>query len=258
MRLPPRPPPDIPAGWVTGPPDFVGVGTQRSGTTWWWSVIGSHPAIACPGGGDGAANGLYQAKEYHFFGHYDGVRDIDPGLYSRYFPRPPGKLAGEWTPRYMHDLWTPPMLAQVAPRAKLLVLLRDPVARFLSGLAHWTSWGLPAEPLFADQFSRGLYWHQLQVLLSYFPRDQVLVLQYERCKADPAGQAERTLGFLGCDLGQWQPPGQLSQPVGVVHKSKPQLSAASLDALRRAYQPEISRLAADFPEIDLARWPTAR
>jgi hypothetical protein len=29
--------------WVVGPPDFVGVGTQRSGTTWWWQLLCDHP-----------------------------------------------------------------------------------------------------------------------------------------------------------------------------------------------------------------------
>ena len=28
--------PEVPDGWATGPPDFVGVGAQRCGTTWWF------------------------------------------------------------------------------------------------------------------------------------------------------------------------------------------------------------------------------
>jgi hypothetical protein len=256
ILLPPQPPPDIPPGWELGPPDFVGVGTQRSGTTWWWSVLGSHPDVANPDSEARRAKGPYPAKEFHFFGHYHGVQEIDPACYHRYFPRPPGALAGEWTPRYMYDFWTPPMLARAAPQAKLLVMLRDPVARFLSGLAHWTSWGLAAEPIYADQFSRGLYWQQLQALMCYFSRGQVLVLQYERCVADPVGEAVRTFDFLGCDPGRWQAAGEITRPVGVVHKTKPALPTGSIEALRRAYQPDVRRLLADFPEIDGSLWPT--
>ena len=40
----PRPSaPPTPVGWEVGPPDFVGVGTARSGTTWWDGLIASHP-----------------------------------------------------------------------------------------------------------------------------------------------------------------------------------------------------------------------
>ena len=35
----------------------------------------------------------------------------------------------------MWDFWTPPMLRVAAPEARLLVLLRDPLDRFVSGLA---------------------------------------------------------------------------------------------------------------------------
>jgi hypothetical protein len=44
----PPPPPEIPPGWYLAPPDFVGVGTMKSGTTWWWSVLKSHPDVIDP------------------------------------------------------------------------------------------------------------------------------------------------------------------------------------------------------------------
>ena len=32
-----------PDGWVVAPPDFIGLGAQRSGTTWLYSLIAAHP-----------------------------------------------------------------------------------------------------------------------------------------------------------------------------------------------------------------------
>ena len=28
---------------VTGPPDFVGIGAQKAGTTWWYEAVCAHP-----------------------------------------------------------------------------------------------------------------------------------------------------------------------------------------------------------------------
>ena len=57
----PTPAPEIPGGWEAGPPDFVGVGTMRSGTSWWWYLLMQHPRFA-------KVN--VRHKEIHFFDHY--------------------------------------------------------------------------------------------------------------------------------------------------------------------------------------------
>lgn len=120
--------PTCPPGWRVGPPDFVGVGTQRSGTKWWYENVVGHPGVTRVSG---------PHKELHFF---DGLSDVDLSpewveRYHRFFPRPGGTIAGEWTPRYMANFWTPGLLHEAAPEARLLVLLRDPVERYLSGVA---------------------------------------------------------------------------------------------------------------------------
>ena len=121
-----RPPPR-PRDWAIGPPDFVGVGVQRAGTTWWYRLLCDHPSIQRARG-----------KEAHFFDGYFGreFSDSDVEAYHRLFPRPKGSLIGEWSPRYLHDFWTPALLRRAAPEAKILVLLRDPLQRYQSGLRH--------------------------------------------------------------------------------------------------------------------------
>jgi len=49
----------LPRGWTTGPPDFVGVGAQRSGTSWWFNLISNHPKVKTT---------ERSHKEKHFFG----------------------------------------------------------------------------------------------------------------------------------------------------------------------------------------------
>jgi Sulfotransferase domain len=272
--VPPAPVPEIPAGWEVAPPDFVGVGVQRSGTTWWWHVVQSHPDVAqagdvatgLPGRDDvgGLVEDVYGTKELCFFHHYGQVDDVDPAQYSRYFPRPPGRIAGEWTPDYMYDFWTPPMLRQVAPETKILVLLRDPIERFSSGVKHEARlnklFGVKENTqtlAYHEQFGRGLYWTQLQNVLKFFPKDQVLVLQHERCVVDMDEQARRTFTFLGLDAAKWRRPEELSPPADLAGPPKLAINDATKDALRAAYEPEVSRLLADFPEIDGSLWPTA-
>lgn len=270
MTPSPPPPPRIPPGWLTGPPDFVGVGAQRAGTTWWWAVIHSHPDVALAGadpGTDPADNRflreLGRRKELHFFDCYGTVCDLDPALYHRHFPRPPGRIVGEWTPRYMHDFWTPPMLHKAAPETKVLVMLRDPLERFLSGVAHGSmmaqalgfAYG-PQPFVHHEHLSRGRYWSQLRNVLEYFDREQLLVLQYERCTADIDGQATRTFDFLGLDPGKWQLTGEARRPAGPPSGPRPLLDSTTTQAIVRAYQPELERLVADFPEIDTSLWPS--
>jgi hypothetical protein len=195
--------PEVPAGWLTGPPDLVGVGAQRAGTTWWWrGAIRSHPGFvreAKPG------------KELHFFDRFWDGREVPEDLaerYARQFPRPPGAITGEWTPRYMHDFWALPLLAQAAPQAKILVMLRDPVERYRSGIARELRLadedGTPLEiAIVGDAVYRSMYSQQLGRLFQLFGRERVLVLQHERCSTDPLGEMQRTQGFLGLEpLGE--------------------------------------------------------
>ena len=81
---------------------------------------------------------LTGGKEQHFFDRFCAreLTDADVAEYHDRFPRKPGQIAGEWTPRYMHDFWTPRLIARAAPEAKLLIMFRDPIERFRSGVPH--------------------------------------------------------------------------------------------------------------------------
>ena len=243
----PVPAPQVPAGWVAAAPDFVGVGTMRSGTSWWWRMLTEHPRFMQ----------AHRYKEIHFFDHYAGVRPVDPAAYHQYFPRQKGGFTGEWTPRYMYDYWVPPMLRQVAPETRILVMLRDPVQRYLSGLAYTQARGFASSPaLIHHQFERSLYGQQLAALLGYFPAEQVLVLQYEQCVAEPVRFIRQTLEFIGVDSPQWQPSQDAQMRVNATRADKPDLTAADREALALALRADLTLVFGLFPTLDPALWPT--
>ena len=238
-------PPQAATDEVAGPPDFVGIGTQKAGTTWWFDAICAHPDV------------FFRAdihKERHFFGRY-AVRPFGPAdcmQYHDWFPRPPGSMTGEWTPDYIHCPWVPALLAQAAPRARLLILLRDPVERFRSGLAHQRrDRGSLTVETYRDAVARGLYHDALHQWGAYFPTEQILVLQYEQCMADPAGQLARTYRFLGLEP--------------FVHegiRTRVNVTADTLDLdedVRRRlvdlYESDVRALSESLSELDLRLWP---
>lgn len=231
-----------------GPPDFVGVGTQRSGTTWWFGLLCEHPAIHLPRPGH---------KELHFFDQFSRqpMCEIDIAHYHSWFPRRAGAITGEWTPRYMHDPWTLELLYRAAPDARVLVMLRDPVERFRSGVAHEAgAGGRTSLTMMTDAAERGRYATQLRRLLDVYPAEQVLVLQYERCRDDPFGQFARTLRFLGVDDGF--APEEPTRPRGRSTKShKRELWPELREALRVALEHEVRDLVPLVPDFDLALWP---
>jgi hypothetical protein len=227
----------------------VGVGVQRAGTSRWFALIAAHPEIA-------SANAM---KELHYFDrfHTGGCGAAELAAYGRYFPRPPGQQAGEWTPLYASAPWIPPLLAAAAPDARLLMLVRDPVERWRSGMALDAAVAARrSAPLSRyaplEAFVRGLYHAQLSLLLRHFERSQLMILQYERCSAAPAEELERTYAFLGLSDTGFRADLE-AHPRQQEHK--PQLDERARAAYVEAYREDVLALAAGFPEVDLGLWP---
>jgi hypothetical protein len=207
-------------------PDFLIIGGQRCGTTSLYYYLRAHPQVLPA-----------LIKEVQFLTLHWSRGE---GWYRAQFPlgaRNPGRrvtapLTFEATPYYLFHPLAPARAAQLLPEVKLLVLLRDPVARAWSH-RHMVRLGL--EPLsFADAIAaepgrlsgeverlaadpgydavryrrysylaRGAYAEQLRQWLGQFPADRFLVLRSERLLADPADGYARVLAFLG--LPAWTP-----------------------------------------------------
>src|SRR6478735_11692951 len=97
-------------------PAWLGIGAQRSGTTWFTDLLTQHPRVGLGTNGKKeqhllhkVADGVVPAEDYLALFPVDGVR------------------RGEWTPQYLRHASAPGAAARVVPLAPVLVLLRDPV-----------------------------------------------------------------------------------------------------------------------------------
>jgi hypothetical protein len=96
-------------------------------------------------------------------------------------------------------------------------------------------------------------------LLDHFPREQVLVLQFERCRANPAQMLDATFAFLGLDPSRYPSSIRLSEPRNANVREPAPVDAQVLAALPETYSADLRLLlhiAGDAIDPDL--WPTFR
>jgi hypothetical protein len=186
-------------------------GAPRSGTTWLYALLDRHPAIYMakpvkPEPKFFLVDHLY-AKGLAFYSStwFAGVAD--------------DVVAGEKSTDYLESAAAAERIARDLPRAKLIFILREPVARAYSNY-RWTRMNglesesferalaledsrdreLPERLRFTrpySYFSRGLYADLLQPYLSRFDRAQLLIVKFEELTADPVATAARVHRFLG-------------------------------------------------------------
>ena len=223
------------------------LGAASAGSRWWLSLVADHPDVA-PGHDSAAAAHFFDPFATEPFG------PAEVAAFHAWFPRRPGRVIGFWSPDGTAHAWVPPLLARAAPRTNVLVLVRDPVERLLDGLDRTVDLR-PAHPgsYLADAVDRGCYGAQLTLLLEHLPREQVRVLQFERCVADPTGPLADTYRFLGVD------PGYRARPLGppaAPRRAAALLDPATLARVRDLYRDDVAVLADLLPELDLSLWPS--
>ena len=104
-------------------PDFLGIGTQKGGTTYLHGLLQEHPQVF-----------LAHPKELHYFSLHHG-RHV--GWYADHFAdASTGQRCGEVTPYYLFHPLAAERIHAAIPNVKLVVLLRDPVERALSQYFH--------------------------------------------------------------------------------------------------------------------------
>lgn len=236
----------IESGAVGRAPDYVGVGTQRAGTSRWHSAITAHPDVVDVTDPTGRV-----VKEIHWFDqplNSDLERDR---AYLSWFQAPEGKTIGEFTPRYLYDLWPIDRLAEQAPNAKLIVLLREPVSRLVSALQFYEQRGIVLDrDSLRESIWRGLYSNQVEYLLGRFPREQVYVGLYEQGTQNPRDELARLYRFL--DLDDSFVPDGLDRRVN--SSAKIPIDETVLDTARSLYEADRARLEGVLGDVDFSLW----
>lgn len=248
----------VPDGYRTGPPDFVGIASGRSGTTWWYQLLLEHPSIK--------PNRLNE-KELSFFFHFavDNMTPAHATTYRQAFAAPPGCLCGEWTPGYLCYPMAIQRLAETAPETKLLAIVRNPIDRFFSAINHRKhipdrDFGLRGTrayryrtfAVFHVVIAQSLYGSALRHVLRRFDRSRLLVLQYEHCVREPSTHIARTYRFLGLD-DSFVPPSLNKRINALPYSEEPDTTARA--ALADYFRDDVATLYELFPELDQSLWP---
>ena len=195
-------------------PDFLGLGTQKGGTTTLHRLLGEHPEVFLPA-----------CKEVHFF---DQNYSEGEAWYRNHFTNAqPQQVCGEITPFYLFHPAVPGRIHALLPKVRMVVLLRDPLERTISQLFHARKRGFeplnPAAALAAEPerlqsgdpvslqkhsyLSRSRYLEQLDRYEALFPREQLLILRSEDLFTQPEQIWQELLRFLKLKPIPW--PGAL-------------------------------------------------
>lgn len=203
-------------------PNFIIIGVQKGGTSSLFNYLLQHPDVF-PG----------YKKEVKFF---DGNYHKGLGWYRFNYPlmtqmSDPGEQTGEASPSYVFHPLVPQRIKETLPHIKLVLLLRNPVARAYSHYQGNMRKGHEElsfeeaiemeqsrlagekEAIIADQhhpmykylvysyLARGIYIDQIKNWLKSFPREQILIQRSEDLFSNPQKVYSRVLAFLG--LPDW-------------------------------------------------------
>ncbi len=174
--------------------NFIGIGAQKSGTTWLYKALSLSPLVKFPGG-----------KEVHFWN-----ANYEKGLnwYKNLFTEP-GRIHGDITPAY--GILQRDIIAEVYqnfPNARLFFIIRNPLERAWSSAlmalkrAEMT-FDEASDQWFIDHFkskgslARGDYESCLKNWLSFYPRNSLLTIRYEHLASDPVLLAEKCFAHIG-------------------------------------------------------------
>ncbi|CAN8209562.1 unnamed protein product [Coccothraustes coccothraustes] len=193
-------------------PKFLVIGPQKTGTTALYLFLLMHPSII---------SNLPSPKtfeEVQFFNGNNYHKGID--WYMEFFPTPSNTttdLLFEKSANYFHSEEAPRRAASLIPKAKIITILIDPSDRAYSWYQHQRSHEDPAALRFnfyeviaggpwAPPELRALQrrclapgWYALHIhrWLSHFPPSQLLIIDGQQLRSDPATVMDEVQKFLG-------------------------------------------------------------
>jgi hypothetical protein len=244
-------------------PDFMVIGAKRGGTTSMWNYLLDHPLVLP----------MFPAAQHiksphYFYWHFDKGEAWYRSFFAttarrRSLQRRDGAapVSGEASPYYLYHPYTPQRVRDLVPGVKLIVMLRDPVARAYSH--YWERVRAGVEPLSFDEAiavedarldgelarmsadplhysrphdyftyrDRGVYLPQLQRWHSHFGAEQMLILRSEDFYADYQSTYDEVTGFLGL------PRHDILDAKRYNYRPTAPMSAATRDYLTEFYRP---------------------
>jgi hypothetical protein len=199
-----------------GLPGFLIIGAMKSGTSSLHNLLAHHPRVFIPRGEvfffdvddfeqhpDFFPHGRRGWVTHDFEGDLPRYLDWYRGLFSG---AEPGQLLGEDSTTYLASRLAPARVARLLPEAKLLVMLRDPVARAHSHYWHNVSRGRAIHTFeealhqsSASYLTRGFYQEQLARWMGSCGPERLKVVFFEDFRDDPQAVLNGVLDFLGLE-----------------------------------------------------------
>jgi len=201
-------------------PNFLLIGAEKSGTTSIHNYLRAHPGVF-----------MARVKEPLFFAfegqslNYKGPGDEEfnrrpvtalPDYQALFAGSEHYAAAGESSATYLYYPQAPERAAHYVPKAKLIVILRNPADRAYSNFLHGLrarkehldfGSALEAEqkriaagwsPFFSYK-DKGWYHAQLCRWMNYYPRDQFLFFLYDDLRTRPMEVMRQIYEFIGVD-----------------------------------------------------------
>lgn len=227
---------------------FIVIGAMKAGTTSLFEMLAQHPALC---GAYAEENGATFNKEIDYFReHY---KDGDSAVhYDWRFPFDAEKHA--WTlevsPGYTK--WpgskeVPERMASLQGKTKLAYILRDPVDRIESHLAHTLQYfGEISNQKHCVRTSR--YAMQLDKFMLHFDRDDVLLLDFAELQRNPTGILAQVCDFL--EIGPVAIEPRIHNIRDIEFRLDPKQRAEFAEAVR----PDVLRLISDYDFRPAESW----
>jgi hypothetical protein len=179
-------------------PNFLIVGTMKSGTTTLYDQMCRHPLIVSA-----------KMKEIHFFtpefvhGEPSWLFEHEYSELLNYDPLLETKLFGEASPSYIA---VPQRIFSFNPNCKIIILVRDPTERCISQYWQYVEYGAETKPIdVALSISDGpyvwdsVYHPKIQKFLEIFPAENVLVIAFERYIVDQQSGINAVFSYLNIE-----------------------------------------------------------
>lgn len=179
-------------------PLIICVGAQKAGTSWLYKCLEEHEDIC-------AASG----KETNFFLQSNTQTDLDYKKLFSHCQNPTWFF--ESSPLYLYDKMTPNHVLNYDQNVKVIIILRNPVARTISHYRHLynnkkISNGtgiLEAVEQFPELLSNSTYKENVNNYIEVFKRSNVMVLNFEEISKNPQGVIDKVAAF--CEIKSFTP-----------------------------------------------------
>tara|TARA_B110000459_G_C16553755_1_gene468011 strand:- start:237 stop:1139 length:903 start_codon:yes stop_codon:yes gene_type:complete len=199
-------------------PNFIIIGAMKSATTSLYTYLKQHPDVF-----------MTNIKEPMFFNNFQnnnnfkilGKKKNKITTFQQYYTLFDAvkneRAIGEASPAYISNEDCPRLIQQHLPHAKIIAVLRQPVARAYSNFLHARRAGREPIDDFETAFNKeterktenwsplyhykgkGYYTEQLERYFTLFPKENIKVLIFEDLVKDPTKTTQEVFKFLNID-----------------------------------------------------------